>query len=302
MTLLEELVDGASGDASVTSLLRKVKVVAARAGVAQLDEWVAHELNGYPDGVTLPEYRGPFGAEVRGDYSGPFNSGIKNGLVPPSGFPESFRDSQLFQIWFNESIAELEELGRADKDVLRAEWPSDVIGYTNRLMQQGKVNLYDGLGLQSAWRAVPKTMLIGVVDKVRTRILDLALELEKTAPDAGQTDAPSLPADTRNSVINMIYGGSTNIAVGSSNVTQTVNVPAGDREALDKRLTELGVPEPDIEQLHRAIEQDGGSVDGGVGPEASTWLVRMMPRVEGLGIGTTGSMLAGLLGQFLGIG
>ena len=302
MTLLQDLINGASGDSPVTSLLRKVKVVAARAGVDQLDEWVAHELNGYPDGATLPGYRGPFGAEVRGDYSGPFNSGIRGGLVPRVGFPEDMRDSWLFQISFKEPIAELEELSRTDEDALKAVWPADVVAYTNALLVQGKARLYEGLGLQSAWRVIPRTMVVGIVDAVRNRVLDLALTLERSNPEAGQIGSQPIPANVARNVINIVNSSSPNIAVDSSNVTQTVNITQGNRQALDKQLTDLGVPEPDIERLHDALERDGGPVDGELGPETSRWLARLLQRAENLGIGSAGGVIANLISQFLGIG
>jgi hypothetical protein len=286
----------------VSGVLRKVKVVAARAGVGQLDEWVTHELEGYPDEVTLPEYRGPFGVEVRGHYSGPFNSGIKNGLVPSAGFPEDMRGGWLFKVSFLQPIAELEELSRTNESTITAAWPADVVAYTNMLLEQGRVNLYEGMGLQSAWRVIPRTAVVAIVDQVRTKILDLALELEKTAPNVGQADGPAVPADTRQTIITNIYGGNQNVAVGSSDFTQSVTVNQGDWAELSKRLAELGVPQRDIEDLQKALHQDGDAVAGELGPETSKWLGRLMPRAEGLGIGSAGGVIANLISQFLGIG
>jgi hypothetical protein len=58
MTPLTELVDAASGDAvPVSTLLRKVKVIASRLKVGELESWVDHELAGYPPDAELPEYR-----------------------------------------------------------------------------------------------------------------------------------------------------------------------------------------------------------------------------------------------------
>src|SRR5437763_12373438 len=106
MTLLSELVDGASGTAPVASLLRKVKVLAARLGVDQLDEWVEHELMGYPDDAALPSYRGPFRTEVLGHFSGPLGSGYQNAPIAPICFPQEFRDGLRFNIEFRQAIAE----------------------------------------------------------------------------------------------------------------------------------------------------------------------------------------------------
>ncbi len=42
---------------NITDLLRKALFVAKKLKVSELEEWVSHELNGYPDGVDTPEYR-----------------------------------------------------------------------------------------------------------------------------------------------------------------------------------------------------------------------------------------------------
>ena len=49
MTALDDLIDGASGDdVPVATLLRKVKVLASRLRSVAFEEWVDHELTGYP--------------------------------------------------------------------------------------------------------------------------------------------------------------------------------------------------------------------------------------------------------------
>jgi hypothetical protein len=297
---LEELVDGASGDTPAATLLRKVKVVAARAGVPELGEWVERELNGYPEGVELPEYRGPFAVEAHGNFMG-FMNHRPDELIPSFPFPDEMKD--LFKVSFRQPIAGMEDLlSKNNGEVLGIPWSANHVGLTNTMMNAGRLRLYEGVDLVSAWRVVPRGLLIAIIDKVRNRILDLALELEKTAPKTGQVDAPPLTADTKQTIVTNIYGGNQNLAMASANVTQTVNINPGDWGALEKRLTELGVSESDIEQLHEAIKRDGGAVDGEIGQETSRWLVRVMPRIESLGIGATGSMLANLIGQFLGIG
>lgn len=47
MTLLKDLLDGAAGDTvPVATLLRQLKIVAARTEAAPLADWVRHELEG----------------------------------------------------------------------------------------------------------------------------------------------------------------------------------------------------------------------------------------------------------------
>jgi hypothetical protein len=57
-TLIEEMQrDCIDSTASVSFLLRKVKLAAGKLGVAKVEEWVDHELNGYTFTDTVPEYR-----------------------------------------------------------------------------------------------------------------------------------------------------------------------------------------------------------------------------------------------------
>jgi len=51
-----------------------MKVLAARLKTVPLADWVEHELGGYGKDAPLPGYRGPFPAEARGSFSGPFGS------------------------------------------------------------------------------------------------------------------------------------------------------------------------------------------------------------------------------------
>jgi len=42
---------------SVTDLLRKSFIVAKKLRIADFEEWVTHELNGYEDSKDIPDYR-----------------------------------------------------------------------------------------------------------------------------------------------------------------------------------------------------------------------------------------------------
>jgi hypothetical protein len=306
MTLLDDLIDGASSDAPVAGLLRKVKVLASRMELGQLDDWVEHELNGYPSDAPLPNYRGPFPAEVRGNFGGPFGTSIENGLLPTVGFPPEWRDGALFNVVFPQSIAELEELSAAEGP-LREEWPANAVALTNSLAHQGKVTLYEGMGLQVAWKPISPGQIKGIVDRVRTRILDLALALEKTAPDAGQADSKPISATQAQTIVTHIYGGSSNIAIASSDVRQRLAVgpTAGDLGSLLEYMRSLGVNEVLVGELQTAItrdERDGQS--GELGPNASGWIGRLVAAggsfAMNMSAGAAGELAAAAILAYLG--
>jgi hypothetical protein len=58
MTLLEDIQSSAiDGKSDLATILRKCKLLAARLGSQPLEDWVLWESNGYPNGVTVPDYR-----------------------------------------------------------------------------------------------------------------------------------------------------------------------------------------------------------------------------------------------------
>ena len=49
--------DLATSDSDITTVLRKARILTARLKNKGFEEWVGHELNGYPDKTALPKYR-----------------------------------------------------------------------------------------------------------------------------------------------------------------------------------------------------------------------------------------------------
>lgn len=86
MTLLSDIID--SGEAMpVAALLRKVKILAARLDQPTLAAWASNELGGYPHRNSIPEYRGPWPAEIIGRYRLPFTNGLSELPIPPTWSP-----------------------------------------------------------------------------------------------------------------------------------------------------------------------------------------------------------------------
>jgi hypothetical protein len=262
VTLLDEIVEGAAGSTPVATLLRQLKIVAARTSAGRLAEWVDRELNGYQssDGADLPDYRGPFNLQAVGHFVGSFGREATNVPIPPMSMPADIRDSgALFKLYVLEPIAEVEQLSGLDG--VHLPWPADVVQLFNWGISQGKVRpfLQPDMALMSAKRFVPPTVYVGISDAVRNRVLDLALELERNAPAAGESGAVS--EETRAEVAQVIknynFYGSSNVAIDGSNVTQSVMPPApGDGEALIRYLAAAGVPLEKLDELRAAISED----------------------------------------------
>ena len=77
MNLLEDIQENAiDASSDLGSLLRKCKVLEARLGSKELEDWLVWESNGYPEDIPIPEYR-VWSLQVKGHFSGPFGSGLK---------------------------------------------------------------------------------------------------------------------------------------------------------------------------------------------------------------------------------
>ena len=84
MSLLREIQDLSTTEGSdLETLLRKCRVLASRLKNDEFKDWVHCELDGYPKGAKLPEYR-EFRTFSLGDFGGPFGTGMKNAPIPES--------------------------------------------------------------------------------------------------------------------------------------------------------------------------------------------------------------------------
>ena len=314
MSKLSEIIDAATGETvSIASLLRQVKVLGVRTGTQALSKWVDHELHGYPNDMDLPDYRGPFQTQVLSNWSGPYSSMIRNAPLAPSAFPKVLREVGAFEIEFRESVSELERLS-ANDGPLSYNWGTDVIGHLNLLIQRGKLPELAAMapmhGLVSAHRVVSPALITSVLDQVRTRVLGLALDIERVAPEAGEPGADLKDEHAVQNIVHAyIYGDGNTVAVDSPGAIQIGNVAAGDLDALLAAARGLGFAEEDIEDLRAALEDDAaeGELDERVGP--GTRVTQFMGRVAMGGLTRAGEagtqegvkILGGLIRNYLGM-
>lgn len=207
MSLLRQIQDAAL-DSSVplADTLRRCKVLAARLQSEAFGTWVGAELSGYGGKVDqAPEYR-RFKCISLGDFSAPFGGGMRNTPIPLSTIPKDLRHL-VAEATISESVASLEALvaskGQQDKGI-QLPWPSDLI----RFMQ---TRIYENMSLIAANRVLSHAQLVGILDTVRTRMLEFALEIEKENPEAGEASlqgTPPVPPEKVQQIVNVkIYGG-----------------------------------------------------------------------------------------------
>jgi hypothetical protein len=184
----------------LANILRMCKILAARLEHPIFKEWIKQELNGYDeDKKYLPDYRVLRNLGSRGDFFGPFGSGLKNAPIPPLCLPEEFREAVSTKYVFL-SISALEstvsQANQSKQGSLRMVWAADAVVLLGS-------DIYESMICGQAWTDIPTSALVAVLDTVKSRILDFVIEIEAEAPNAGDAEPGRKPISEKE--VNYIF-------------------------------------------------------------------------------------------------
>jgi hypothetical protein len=225
-TIVEKLQQAAlDRHTPVNDLLRRVKFVATKLGLINVEEWVDHELNGYH--TSPPDYRRVHGVPIAvNPYRGP---------MPISGYIEGLSWKQV-----RDPVSALEALvaSTASGGTLH-------MGYSDKVRE--KLDRANDVRGWDYYMQVSPSELQRILDRVRTLVLDWALNLEKTGimgtdDSFDQTDKEKAQAVA--TTINIGQIGSLVGNLGHGNVT-------GDIKVSDLRTEQIGSIIPQL-RAHRA--------------------------------------------------
>jgi hypothetical protein len=139
-------------------------------------------------------------------------------------------------------------------------------------------NYRPDLHLMQAWMSVPAAALVGVLDTIRTRVLNFVLEIESIlGPDdavPSKESKETTAAQITQTFHQTIFGPVSNVGTTAS-ISQTMIVAPGDLEGLKAQLREKGLPESDLQQLEKAIEADKAEPNPAehyLGKNVANWL------------------------------
>lgn len=308
--MLRQIQEGATEDTvPLSTVLRRCKVLAARLKHAELDGWVEHELNGYPNWREMPDYR-TMSTQVLGNFNGYFQSRILGAQIPTRSIPAEHQD-WAFHHHFDEGIAHYEELLRSNKskgeDAGDMQAPLPIEFVARHLAGEGKV--LEKYACVEAYRPVTRAMLKGMLDTVRNRVLTFSLDIETEFPELVNEPLPARQqmTDRLSQIFNItIWGGSNTIAAGSGTASQLLGaVVPGDLRAFRTVLASLGVDREAATDLERAISEDQAEGADGIGCRAKEWIARTSAVVAkgGLVVGSeaAGGMLAQIVMRYLGL-
>lgn len=260
MGLLQDIINGAtSGSTPVAQLLRSVQVLAVRGNVADLAEWVRLERDGYSHDDMVPTYRGPFDVVVEANFTLGPQMRSRHPLASTM-FPEEF--GPLFKVAYRQSIAQLEALNISAEQDLGSPWSGEAVHRANTLISRGgQVALDPFVELISVYRRFGATQVVGVVDAVRNRILDLALELEQVVPELDLVD--SKPRESREQISavfqTVVHAQSAYVGNNETSNHYEAQVTPGDTESLARYLDGIrGISDGDKKELVEAAEAAKG--------------------------------------------
>ncbi|WP_224762187.1 AbiTii domain-containing protein [Brevundimonas aurantiaca] len=207
---------------SIPALLRKVKLVAVKLRLSDMTEWVDAELNGF-DGPA-PDYRVRRG-DVR--WWNPYH-----GWLPVNGANRVM--DVISQKRVGESVSALEALLAGDGDEFHIPISSDMV----KKLWEGQPYPPDKV---SVW--LPRGVFVDILDKVRTKVLDWALELEKAGimgDDISFSPVEKAKAETVTISIGTMQGNFLAGDVSGDNARANLGSTDNSTNVIGDTLTQLG--------------------------------------------------------------
>ena len=164
----------------------------------------------------------------------------------------------------------------------------------------------------SAWGEISPIQLSEIMNSVRNRVFDFSLALWKKYPNAGEVGVADTTKKIAQAQVHQIFnttinGGNTQV-IGQATDSNLINgVVAGDVQSLKKSLSELKVPNAEIEELGAIlIEEPQLTPSGTYGPKLSKWVGKLVEKsADGswkVAIGAAGGLLASALRAYFHMG
>ena len=300
MNLLEDIQNAAADpSSSVSTLLRKCKILAERLGNQRLEDWIVWESDGYPEDIPVPKYR-IWKLQVRGNFLGPY-SNLNHAPISALKLPQNVRKS------YNEykcrlSIASIESAIKNENQMVLT---------TGGLASTLGRSVYPNMTCVECWAEFSIGDCIELLNAVRNRVLDFSLVLWKANPAVGKPNSNAqklLSADGITQSVNQtfnttVHGGTANLVGTANRSSIEFNIGPHDFESVRRVLQGNGMSKKDIAELEDAFDEDERPHSPNqFGPKVSSWIAGMMKKAsEGtwnIGIGAAGQLLANVISKF----
>lgn len=293
--LLDDIIELATdNEQSVAVLLRKCIVLAHQIKNDKLKVWANRELNGYGEGDKVPSYRTAT-AQAKGNFNGPWGAEWRHYPIPSMVLEKRHRHFAT-EANLGQAISVYEDLVKTATPTgqITADWPNDLVLYYQQRIPNNK-----GMVLISAYQEIPKQSLVELVDTVRTRILNMALEIQSELGERAHDFKHITAQEAKNidqTVVQHIYGGNVYVAAGQSTMTvQQQTISTGDWEQLQRVLRNSGLPQSDIDELSGVVGQDGRKMGAGV----TEWIKKNAAKAISGGVKIGAAVGQALLTEYL---
>jgi hypothetical protein len=294
MSLFDEIQAEILSTASLSTVLRKAKVLAYRLKNQEFKDWIEHELNGYDNVDFLPKYR-RISTHSKGDFLNP-GWKMKGVPIPPNNIPREIREV-INEVNMKQGIKELEglldTLKGSGSDTLGVPWPPN-------LLHSLSERVFADTACLGAWRVITKGQITAIIENTRNRLLTFILELGERYPEAAKegfdTAGRKLPDNQIRQVFNYIIMGDAHSIVGSANsVSQGGNMAIFDQrnqnvnyqynaagdinfDGVQNRVELIGELEKLKAELSRA--SSSGAIDGEIVTDAEYQITKAIQQSQ----------------------
>jgi hypothetical protein len=176
MALLDDIIEaGVDSKFSLSTLLRKCLLLAHELKSDRLKSWSNQELNGYSEISSLPDYR-IMSTRAKGHFGGSFGASLNNYPIPSLVLDKRHRDFAE-KVYLMDAISGYESAVHGQNGSLKFEWPADLcLYYQSKLIPR--------YGLISAYQSVSSASIVAMLDTIRNRTLNMALEIKGEIGDS----------------------------------------------------------------------------------------------------------------------
>jgi hypothetical protein len=257
--LLQDIIDQAVDEkVPIGTLLRRCLVLEQKLKNEKFRQWLNWELDGYFNSEEVPSYR-EFHCVNMGLFIG-LGVQLNDQPIPMHVLSELEREAM-------ETVKLRQPAASYNIDDKNAQ-----ILWSQSLVTKYQHKFLKGAILNRAWQEIPRSVLVGLLEQVRTRVLRFALDMKD---EIGETDdVEALPAPVvERSVVQNFYGGNVVIAehAGNISVINAIHVEHGNLPQLENALESLGLEKRSIEDMKNAMAEDSADGRPTLGQKTLKW-------------------------------
>lgn len=158
----------------LAGLLRKCLMLGAETRSDSLRNWARSELNGYGEGMEVPEYRKIWGVPLSVDSVSGYNL-VRGQVVNQNQVPKEARKFLVDYIHLRQPIEELEDFARGKQTKFASQGLSFAQAAWNETLSFGR----DIMGMSYI---LSGSIFAGILGQIRTQLVDIIAELTADTP------------------------------------------------------------------------------------------------------------------------